>query len=930
MLAPGNQNRIKHFQLLAGKPATQAKVDPSGSDIFQHVVKHTLSTAKNVKVPLHISMPWESDEKGLLYTTESEKLLFRINYLRYKLNLVAYAKGHDPEKKSTHPDTQFFKDWGFMQPLHNPYQIRTEDMTYTPGQDARQALWSQLVQAEADLAIIEAESQYRRDLARWILGAGPDWQYDITDWVDKNSTGEKKLEQKEKMKHMFPSLTQGLVKSAEIEATMKPFFIKYLLGKIPENDEEAHLYYKYCILGKPMYFEHLLDAPITPAPPAPPAARVPFIPPHITRLMRDPTAGLAPSILKDEDDDLWEPKQEEDEEEFFPTKLETQAEQEEFAEVVKDYMDNWLHEMNPEYLKKMLHKATKHIKHKMSAAERVKYMNFAMKTIEEFKVEEGGENYEGREDLQAHFEQMHDELKNDLKPSLLRRMGEKIGLVKPETEQAKIQKEEEQQATEELNGIINQMKETGEVPGKTSLAAMAKRATVKIAHRVEDPVVRAEAMGIVMDKWAEEAAKVLGDKYDENAVKETISEVKANLVKNAKTERVAAQHVKTAIEMERAKRAATMKAKEEENKTTAAAEKTPDAEKTAADPTEGKKTFTPAYSEYLKKATAKPATMAALKTIDKPNAISKPKEFVSAVHTLKKEKPSVKMEDVNKLFKRDKTMTKEQVQTMKKDTAAVFTEMGMPPLEDHTVKLTAEEKAEIAAEVEKRSKTTVKLTDAEKAEIAEFTKTLNSKKPLSEEQLKKIASKTVPHIEKMKTQTAEALKQAKAAGNETAIKSYINRFAVLSTMQVLACGAAPHVLPYLVSSVVLPGVKALLGAVGLNSYLVDGVMAANSGVVNVIEHLAAYTSDNPVVQEVEKAVALDAVYKYGPSFVGGVAGQAVGQAGVAGAKAGFGVAQAAGIAGGAAAMAGGRLAVNFLVGNVIPYLIFIYTGNWIG
>jgi hypothetical protein len=293
-LTSGRQNFIKNFHLFAGERGSIQREDPAGKTIFNEIVTKTLNTAKNVKVAANVTLPWENDQ-GLLYNSEGEKLLFRINYLRYNLSLVPYEKGHAPEtEKEREEEDVFFTEWGFKKPMENPFATRTADPYYTPTAEASQAMWNELIKCELAYAEMQAEVDYRKALVHWILGEAPDWQYSVCDWIH-NKEGPSQ-EDKEKMKHSHISLTRGIVQAEEVENGMKAFFMKYLLGKMPENDEEAHLYYKYGVLGKPVYFKYILDEfPTKPtSTPSSAATRVPGIAARASAFMD--RLGLAPDL----------------------------------------------------------------------------------------------------------------------------------------------------------------------------------------------------------------------------------------------------------------------------------------------------------------------------------------------------------------------------------------------------------------------------------------------------------------------------------------------------------------------------------------------------------------------------------------------------------------------------------------------------------
>jgi hypothetical protein len=292
-LTSGRQNFIKNFHLFAGQRGTRQVEDPSGKTIFNEIVTKTLDTAKNVRVPANVTLPWENDE-GLLYNSEGEKLLFRINYLRYNLSLVPYEKGHAPEtEKEREEEDAFFTEWGFKKPMENPFASRTIDPYYIPTAEASQAMWNELIKCELAYAEMQAEIDYRKSLVHWILGEAPGWQYGVCDWVHNKEDPSK--EEKEKMKHSHMSLTRGIVQAEEVENGMKAFFMKYLLGKMPENDEEAHLYYKYGVLGKPVYFKYILDEIPSDHPPRPPpSSRVPGMWSRATSILD--AAGFKPEL----------------------------------------------------------------------------------------------------------------------------------------------------------------------------------------------------------------------------------------------------------------------------------------------------------------------------------------------------------------------------------------------------------------------------------------------------------------------------------------------------------------------------------------------------------------------------------------------------------------------------------------------------------
>jgi len=234
--------------LLAGgaqPPKTGATLDK-----FKKLIHSSLNSAKDVKLSTtEHKLPWQYDLQGKLYSTESEQLRFKCQWLRGEID-TAIAEGR-----------------------------RTEEI---------QALYNTLIPLEMDLQLIVAESKFRQRLFCWILGEGTSEEYEHCSWLgktvqingrdyslseiddflhpdyylDNNAFEEfktKRLEITQTLLRTYPGLSQGMIEQDDKLVLKAKTFIDYLKRKMPKNDEECYLFFKYIVCGHPVNFDYVCE-----------------------------------------------------------------------------------------------------------------------------------------------------------------------------------------------------------------------------------------------------------------------------------------------------------------------------------------------------------------------------------------------------------------------------------------------------------------------------------------------------------------------------------------------------------------------------------------------------------------------------------------------------------------------------------------------
>lgn len=244
-----NANFFLSNRLLAGKIKEVPKDQTAQSRVKAHIA-NVFESAKSVKVKEKLKMPWENDQKGLRYSSESEKNDFKRKHLRKMLGFAKAGKlrmlNKTVEKDKKELDK--FKDIRFVDP----------DAINTQAQLAIvEAISNTLIPLELENALTKAEKKFRMGLVNWIMGEGKNKEYHKCWWIKEEHqiTGKDEeninlpdpkfkavFAERQKLVVANPHLSRGLVE----EHDMLPFKIKVFLDELyrvaPKTHEEAYLW----------------------------------------------------------------------------------------------------------------------------------------------------------------------------------------------------------------------------------------------------------------------------------------------------------------------------------------------------------------------------------------------------------------------------------------------------------------------------------------------------------------------------------------------------------------------------------------------------------------------------------------------------------------------------------------------------------------
>jgi hypothetical protein len=256
-----------HFDYLAGGLQPALNVDTAARS--RQLIEKGITTARGIHFKRELHLPWEDEKDGKLFSTPTEALKYKINWLRKQLGFVPLNYSEKLESSN-----QFL-----MKNLTNltPEQradlknLNTEQVQIT---EIRNSYMHSLAALEADYAVIIKERDFQHDLANWIMGDAPDAEYEKCFWVDKaklkgavtpgvgqmflglwsnaNKPDIDKALEKQKMVSMNNGLMFGKMLDRADEELMATSFLTILSKTPPKNDEEAHLFFKYIVKGAPI------------------------------------------------------------------------------------------------------------------------------------------------------------------------------------------------------------------------------------------------------------------------------------------------------------------------------------------------------------------------------------------------------------------------------------------------------------------------------------------------------------------------------------------------------------------------------------------------------------------------------------------------------------------------------------------------------
>ena len=289
--------------------STLAKVQAQYAGLFD--------SAKHIQLTRDRKLPWELDTGDKYYSTETDQLKARINWLRGLLDIGPIDKPFDWAKAGSMMASRTAYQEGeprtLLQGEYDQLSINPID-DYTMGFD--QSILQKLLELELEYKLIYEEGAFKKKLKKWILGRGLPEEYRHCYWVNRETVKEyinargsmggvyseesvdsaekivkeknpivyqKFHEQARKMIRNAPTLSDGFINDTDLVKFRAKTFLEHLAKKIPKTEEEAYLYYKYIVLRTPVDLEYLNGlkgppAPSTAAPAPSTAAPAPSTP----------------------------------------------------------------------------------------------------------------------------------------------------------------------------------------------------------------------------------------------------------------------------------------------------------------------------------------------------------------------------------------------------------------------------------------------------------------------------------------------------------------------------------------------------------------------------------------------------------------------------------------------------------------------------
>lgn len=244
---------ITDHQFVGVKPpiAPYREVD----DLIRPKFLGLYNSAQQISLSRDNRLPWELDIHGKLYSTPSDEAMAKINYLRAMLGKNKFVRPLSNERPPEWNEEDSRKDWaknllGFEQ---NDSLLINERQTAFA--------CNQLVALELDQKLLEDENKFRINLRQWITGDADDEEYKNCFWMlDKNKMKQRTKQklhndletiytegERKNMVRSFPRVTQGFVTDMDVQPARVKSFLKKLAKKVPTNEEEAYLWYKYIV-----------------------------------------------------------------------------------------------------------------------------------------------------------------------------------------------------------------------------------------------------------------------------------------------------------------------------------------------------------------------------------------------------------------------------------------------------------------------------------------------------------------------------------------------------------------------------------------------------------------------------------------------------------------------------------------------------------
>jgi hypothetical protein len=253
---PRTKVSVKAPMFYNTKTLAGTRVNELRQDTFESkrkLVTDALNSAKGIKMNVEHKLPWQYDTDGKLYSTDMEKLRFKVTTLRNKLLKI---------KDQNKPDT----DAKRIALLNTYYPLKME------------------------LELLEAESKFKKGLYCWVLGEGKFEEYDKCYWIkdiydprtnkrmnlreiedqltngylftrdeDKAHYKNLRFQLTQTMMRANPNLTQGMIEQSDNLEFKAKAFIDYLKQTLPKTDEEAYLFYKYIVLSHKLDFDYICE-----------------------------------------------------------------------------------------------------------------------------------------------------------------------------------------------------------------------------------------------------------------------------------------------------------------------------------------------------------------------------------------------------------------------------------------------------------------------------------------------------------------------------------------------------------------------------------------------------------------------------------------------------------------------------------------------
>lgn len=226
------------------KPGPESTVERVKRKLFTGLYE----TAKGIKLDSNHQLPWEYDKDGKLFSTETDKMDAKIKFLNKLIGI---------------------DDNNLWKVVPSPLRLITDDS------DIRRALMTgaanTLFPLLAEREIINAESKFRSNLMKWMIGEGKNNEYERCWWIDKKPRdkntevvdmpdGKEKdefMEERKKLLNANPSLTRGIIESSDLLPVRTRAFLEHLYRHAPETDEEFYLWYKYLIRQEPITYDYV-------------------------------------------------------------------------------------------------------------------------------------------------------------------------------------------------------------------------------------------------------------------------------------------------------------------------------------------------------------------------------------------------------------------------------------------------------------------------------------------------------------------------------------------------------------------------------------------------------------------------------------------------------------------------------------------------